>query len=332
MEDKPKVYFRADGNAQIGLGHIVRCLALAEMLSSDFRCHFIVQQPLPTLKEQILEVCDEIIELENSTISINEAQHIAKLISNDDIIVLDGYNFETAYQQELKKQGIKIVCIDDIHAYHFVADVIVNHAGGISSDQYSYEPYTRLFLGLPYALLRKPFREAAKNRIKNKPNKTFICLGGADPNNDILNVLKKIEETGEESLCYVVVGSAYLHQKELNKFLKNTKLKAKLLSSLSAEEVVFYMNKCSRAITSPSTVSYEYLSTGGLLYLKLTANNQQGINEYFVHEGLAFSFDRYGEIEKSISSNTFDKQNNLLDGYSETRFAEIFKSLNQEII
>ena len=87
------------------------------------------------------------------------------------------------------------------------------------------------------------------------------------------------------------------------------------------------MNKCARAVTSPSTICYEYLSTGGLLYLKLTADNQQDIYKYFVHEGLAFSFDSYGLIEENNFSNAFDNQNSLLDGYSGTRFIEIFKTL-----
>ena len=37
MTDKPKIYFRADGNSRMGLGHVIRSLALAEMLRDDSR-------------------------------------------------------------------------------------------------------------------------------------------------------------------------------------------------------------------------------------------------------------------------------------------------------
>ena len=37
---KPKIYIRADGNSGIGLGHVIRSLALAEMLKEDFNCIF----------------------------------------------------------------------------------------------------------------------------------------------------------------------------------------------------------------------------------------------------------------------------------------------------
>ncbi len=38
--NKPKIYFRADGNATMGLGHVIRSLALAEMSNDIFDCHF----------------------------------------------------------------------------------------------------------------------------------------------------------------------------------------------------------------------------------------------------------------------------------------------------
>ena len=37
---KGLVKVRADGSAEIGLGHLVRCIALAEMLQDDFDIEF----------------------------------------------------------------------------------------------------------------------------------------------------------------------------------------------------------------------------------------------------------------------------------------------------
>ena len=38
---KPRVVFKADGNKDIGLGHIYRCIALAQMLKSEFEVAFL---------------------------------------------------------------------------------------------------------------------------------------------------------------------------------------------------------------------------------------------------------------------------------------------------
>ena len=41
MEKKRKVYFRADGDKQIGWGHVMRMLAFMDILKRDFELFFI---------------------------------------------------------------------------------------------------------------------------------------------------------------------------------------------------------------------------------------------------------------------------------------------------
>jgi spore coat polysaccharide biosynthesis predicted glycosyltransferase SpsG len=57
-----KVILRADGNSEIGLGHVYRSLALAEMLNEDFETVFLIKKPLKELKRTILQTCSECIE------------------------------------------------------------------------------------------------------------------------------------------------------------------------------------------------------------------------------------------------------------------------------
>jgi spore coat polysaccharide biosynthesis predicted glycosyltransferase SpsG len=51
-----QVIIRADGNSEIGYGHIFRCLALAQMLNEDFECWFYSQNPPTLLKQEIEKV------------------------------------------------------------------------------------------------------------------------------------------------------------------------------------------------------------------------------------------------------------------------------------
>ena len=73
------------------------------------------------------------------------------------MVVIDGYQFDTEYQQKVKKSGASLVCLDDLHNQHFVADIIINHAPGVDPGKYSAEPYTQYLLGPSYALLRPAF-------------------------------------------------------------------------------------------------------------------------------------------------------------------------------
>ncbi len=113
---KGKVYFRADGNSAIGLGHVTRSLAVAQMLSGFYDCCFIIQEPSESLKREILGVCKGgIIELSSLD---NYGEEANFLINNnyfqrEDVIVLDGYNFNTEYQTKIKQKVRSLLCIDD---------------------------------------------------------------------------------------------------------------------------------------------------------------------------------------------------------------------------
>ncbi len=328
---KTKVFFRADGHAKMGLGHVVRSLALAEMLQDQFSCHFIIRNPLPSLHDQILNICESIIELPSTEYHDQEAEYLCnEIFGGDEIIVLDGYHFRTDYQSIIKKKGCRVVCIDDIHAYHFVADVIINHAAGISEADYAAESYTQFFLGLKYALLRKPFREAAQHRssIRQEPS-ILICMGGADPHNDTLEVLKKCETLEELFTYYVVIGPAYQFHLALDAYIHQSELNIRLLNNISAMEMRAYMQRCAVAITPPSTVAYEYLSVGGVLYLKVTADNQIRMNESFIAEGLAFSFDDFDQdvMKEKFLPELLQRQALFFDGNQQNRFIHIFKSI-----
>jgi spore coat polysaccharide biosynthesis predicted glycosyltransferase SpsG len=55
---KSKLFFRADGNEKIGLGHIVRCLSIIQMLGDRFECLLVVNNVNDKIKNLIKEVCD----------------------------------------------------------------------------------------------------------------------------------------------------------------------------------------------------------------------------------------------------------------------------------
>ena len=327
---KREVFFRADGNCQMGLGHVIRSLALADMINNEYQCHFIIRNPIASLKEQILEICDSMIRIDDSIEKENEAVFIRdKYIQKDNIVVLDGYHFDTEYQRLFKTAGCKIVCIDDIHKYHFLADAVINHAEGVIKDKYSTESYTQFFLGFKYALLRRAFIE--NKRIEQYPERNkswiFCCLGGADPKNNTLDVLKTIEQDPAIDSCYLVIGAAYQYREELEVFLKNTSLSMRLMNNLSADEMSSCMRKCGKAVTSLSTVALEYLSIGGELYLKMIANNQIDVFKNLIDLGLAYDFDAFpvsGElVEKSISL-----QSEYFDGKQKKRYKKLFKFIN----
>ncbi len=119
-----RIIFRADGNAIIGLGHIVRCLALAEILSPAFDCSFITKKS-DKISEFISPYCsvNEIPPLP----AMEEISVVREFVTKNDILVVDSYEFTGEYQHEIKSYVKKLVVIDDMAAIHFYADLIINH-------------------------------------------------------------------------------------------------------------------------------------------------------------------------------------------------------------
>jgi UDP-2,4-diacetamido-2,4,6-trideoxy-beta-L-altropyranose hydrolase len=339
MGTKPKVYFRADGNAQIGLGHVIRSLALAEMLKDDFDCHFIIQKPLPTIKMQILATCSVIIELDDGENSSQEAIKISHFINTGEIIVLDGYHFITAYQKVFKDNGIKVVCIDDIHAYHFVADVVINHALGIKKEKYSIEKYTKLCLGLQYSLLRKPFLDAINHREATKNQSgIFISFGGADFNNHTLKAIISVMEYPlplDYANIYVVLGAENQHKGAIMKYIeKSGKSNILLKRNLTASQMCKLIRTCGLAIVPASTISIEVLALQIRMVCGYYADNQINYYENIEKSNFAICVGDYnklthGELNSLIRLGLEKKQSSapLLDGLVSSRMVSLFKSL-----
>src|ERR1700744_1135916 len=200
---KPEIYIRADGSSKIGLGHIVRCTALAHMLKDNFKITFVCKE-IPEQSKVDLQKSD--FEL----ILINTEEEFFKLLDLDKIVVLDGYDFDTNYQKKIKSTGCKLVCIDDLHDKEFVADLIINHAPGVKPKNYKAQLYTQFALGLDYALLRPAFLEQAKKERKIENIKTvLICFGGADFKNLTESTLQTVSQFKEFKNILVITGTSY---------------------------------------------------------------------------------------------------------------------------
>jgi spore coat polysaccharide biosynthesis predicted glycosyltransferase SpsG len=63
---------------------------------------------------------------------INHFDVFLSFLKGDEIVFLDNYFFTTDYQREIKERGCKLVCIDDMHDEHYVADVVLGFCRGSS--------------------------------------------------------------------------------------------------------------------------------------------------------------------------------------------------------
>ena len=97
---KKNVLIRVDGNSTIGLGHVYRGIALADMLKEEFSVLFLTKPS--TTVSPIIDAKYNCTFLPKKLEFIEEPDWINENYSKDSIIVLDGYMFDEDYQQKIK--------------------------------------------------------------------------------------------------------------------------------------------------------------------------------------------------------------------------------------
>lgn len=267
MAEKRKIYFRADAGPEIGYGHFIRSLALADMLKQDFDCTMFTQTPTDYQLDEAKDICPVVaLPADNSKFGVFLDQ-----LLGDGIVVLDNYFYDTDYQRLIKRKGCRLICIDDMHDKHFVADAVINSAPNIEAANYDIEPDTQLYLGLDYIMLRREFREATLSKQHLERGKeVFVCFGGSDEHDFTQRTCRILLENTEYHI-HAIVGGGYQYRQTLKTM--NTD-RVSVYSNLQARDMVRLMQQSSFAVVPLSTTFLETCCTRTPIITGYDVDNQ----------------------------------------------------------
>jgi UDP-2,4-diacetamido-2,4,6-trideoxy-beta-L-altropyranose hydrolase len=153
---------RADATPAMGLGHAMRCLALAQAYrDAGGEVVFAMADPPAPFAAR----------LEAEDIALRPAD---AAVIDAGWIVLDGYHFDAAYERELRAAA-RLLVLDDHDADHD-ADLIVRQGLDARAGE-------RVLAGPRYALLRREFRQWAggDRAVSERVRRVLVTLGGGDP-------------------------------------------------------------------------------------------------------------------------------------------------------
>lgn len=324
------ICIRTDGNSKIGFGHIVRCLSLAQMLKSNYDITFFCKE-IPEIFQ---------IEFNKNKIGLiqidSEDQFISDL-KEKQIVILDGYNFDTDYQIQIKSKGCKLIVIDDLHNHEIFADLIINHAPGTTPQDYIAQPFTQFALGLDYALLRPPFlTQAKKQRIIENFDTVIICFGGADPRNLTKQALEAAIDFSHFKKIIVVINSSNAILKKLNPLL-NDDPRIDLRMNLNADEMLETILEAQISITPSSGILLEVIAAGCIPVSGLAVDNQKYLYENFkksfsIYDAEDFTKEKISSaISKALSLSCVNViTSRIIDGKSDIRNLKLVNQLDNE--
>jgi UDP-2,4-diacetamido-2,4,6-trideoxy-beta-L-altropyranose hydrolase len=318
-----------DADQYIGSGHMVRCSALAMMLKESFLISFVCKSIPDTFRPNLSNHGFKVIKIDHN-------DDLLPILKQGDIVVLDGYNFTFEFQQLIRTAGTKLCSIDDVHDQRFCADLIINHAPGITKDNYKAEFYTQYALGIDYALLRPLFLEFARNYRRNIKQQTkeilFICFGGADPKNYTHKVLEVVTSIKNFSKIVVVTGALYQFEQSILKIIgEDTRIEHH--HSIMESDMLKLMTESNLAIVPASGILFETLSSGCIIMSGYYAENQKFVYGNFVKSNAIIDAGSFSATDLNRAFNIYFEERQdfkssiIIDGNSGLRVLKLFNLL-----
>jgi len=276
---------RTDASAQIGTGHLMRCLALAQAWQdTGGRAVFLMATEVPALEYRLHSEGMEVVHLPVQPGSIDDAAQTVDFSQEvgADWVVVDGYHFGADYQRAVKERGLRLLFIDDNgHAEHYYADLVLNQNIHAHEGLYrNRESYTRLLLGTRYVLLRRGFIKwrGWKREIPEVARKILVTMGGSDPDNVTLKVIQALQQVEVDGLeAVVVVGGGNPHYEELQSAVQGSHFPIRLESNVT--DMPELMAWADVAVSAGGNTSWELAFMGVPAFLIILASNQRPIAE-----------------------------------------------------
>ena len=214
-----KIALVVNGGQELGMGHVIRGLTLAEELKKKADVFFVTNDD-DIVASQIKEVGFNVHQLNNNDDKLDLLQGI-----KPDVVVIDRLDVPEKLAKGLKDGfNTRLVIFDNISEANRYADIVVNFVMGSDDKNRKYldkETNTFYFYGLKYEILRKEFYEHRKSpNPLHKVTRILLIFGGSDPLNLTTASIDELLKIDKDYKIDAVVGVYFKYFKELTDVLR----------------------------------------------------------------------------------------------------------------
>ena len=320
---------RADANETIGIGHVMRCLALAEwaydrdltaVLVTKFQ-HTFLQRKLENLGGKVIiltqsqEACSSIYshslwlrgdELEDADQTILATKKFN--FNHLRFVVVDHYALGAPWERKLRNIA-PVLAIDDLHDREHCCDYLLDQTLGRSIKEYHplCSSNTKFLLGPNYALLRKEFAATRRkpNRRSEANPKILISLGGTDQGNISHSICQHILQSESlKNVSITIVTSSLNPNLKSLKFLTQEYLDLTLVvDSKSMSELMASHDIC---IGAAGSTAWERCALALPTLMIVLADNQNEIAINLANSGAAINLGSSNSLNLQMISETLN--------------------------
>ena len=272
-------YIRADANMNVGMGHVMRCMAIAEAaVQNGYKPVFITADndgeklitergfSVITLNTDYKEMGREIPQLEN-------------IVKSGDIILVDSYYADAGYYTELGKI-CRTACIEDMGTAYPV-DLLINYniyASDLGENYKKENAPERVLLGAEYVPLRKVYSDSAGCQVKEQITNVIITTGGSDPYfaaGTVLEAVLNDKKLSEYDITYHVVSGPF--NIFADRLKREYSSRGNVIIYEGLNDLKPLIEQCDVAICAAGSTIYEICATGvPMICFYFVQNQKQG--------------------------------------------------------
>lgn len=272
-----KVVVRTDCSLQIGTGHVMRTLSLAdELLSAGTEVEFVCAELPGHLLELIRQRGFKASGVRAGLSPQADAAATLGIIgpAGCDWLIVDHYGISSDWESSMRPGARRILVIDDLADRPHDCDVIFDQSfTHDSSDRYAklVPKGARKMYGPSFALLRKEFADArSRGAMSLDVKRGLISFGGTDPTHETMKVLGAVSAISGVSWL-VVAGAGNPDLPAIQKKCTSSGLELHVQPRNMAE----LMAQCGFALGAGGTTVWERAALGLPTLTILTADNQR---------------------------------------------------------
>lgn len=210
-----RVFIRTEASSQIGMGHFMRCFAIAEEARGQgIEVTFLLNEVNDAVRARLAEIGAEGIAVDGVLGGAADFMAMSRLnVTRKDWLLIDSYAATDDYIA-LQKNAARVALIDDLNVLErFDCDLIINPAQSVRSVDYERKTRARLLLGADYALIRKEFSAARTGVFARRA--ITIMFGGSDPMQLSGLCTKSVRAAVPDAQIRIIAGPANLHTDDL---------------------------------------------------------------------------------------------------------------------
>ncbi len=210
-----RLLIRTEASPQIGMGHFMRCFAIAEAARAQgVEVTFLLNELGEAVRARLAAIGAQGVQVDGPLGGAGDFLALTALNpARNDWLLIDSYQATEDYVA-LQKNAVRVAVLDDLGALdRFDCDLIINPAQAARAVDYERKSRARLALGAGYALIRREFTQSYP--AQNDAPFITVMFGGSDPTQLTGRCAQNLHDALPDVLIQIIAGPANVHKDAL---------------------------------------------------------------------------------------------------------------------